>query len=782
MGEGKKEIDTGFRFVQGLLFLALGLFVALSLFSYDCGDISVLKVPPNTPPSNLIGPVGAWLSFVLFMILGVGSYLLPFLFLLWGVIFLLDREERLWPRVVWSSALALAVVALFELVPEWWTTTGIRLNIVHTGGIFGSLVMRKLLIEWINPVGAGIVAWAVLIISLVLLVEFRNILRAGKAVGRSVRFLWSRGDALLTAALARWGPEAQPPQRETGRASERPPRRVPRPAEDAESEPPPPMIAPPPFEVPDRPEPVVRLPAETGPTPEPAARKAPREPRPTADGTAAAYELPSVSILKEAPSADARGLQTDTATTSRILVETLADFGIEAEVTNVVGGPVVTRYELLPAPGVRIERISGLSNNLALSLKATSVRVQAPIPGKGVVGIEVPNTTARMVYLREILEGEAWDRDSLKLPLVLGKDVGGNDLVADLAAMPHLLIAGATGAGKTVCMNSILAGLLMSKTPEELRLMLVDPKIVEFSAYNHLPHLVVPVVTSPKKVALGLRWAINEMESRYKLFAKVGVRNIETYNSRPIATQEVLFDGMESEDNRRSQSPQRIPYIVIIIDELADLMLADQAEIENCVARLAQLSRAVGIHMILSTQRPSVNVITGTIKANFPARIAFQVAQKVDSRTILDTVGADKLLGNGDMLFLPPGSGKVVRAQGAMTSDEEIRDIVNCIKEQAGPHYELDIKEKLDSPGSKVDEQPDDELLGQAVEIIRETSRASTSSLQRRLRIGYNRAARLMDLLEERGLVGPPRGSDPREILVDLDGEIPDNQTQEEDA
>jgi S-DNA-T family DNA segregation ATPase FtsK/SpoIIIE len=388
-----------------------------------------------------------------------------------------------------------------------------------------------------------------------------------------------------------------------------------------------------------------------------------------------------------------------------------------------------------------------------------------------------------MVYLREMVEGDEWTAGRCRLPLVLGKDVAGNDLIADLADMPHLLIAGATGAGKTVCMNSVLAGLLMARPPAELRLLLVDPKIVEFSVYNHLPHLVVPVITDPKKVALGLRWAINEMEKRYKLFAKAGVRNIESFNNREIAKQEDLFgDVSESEQEPADAIPESVPYIVIVIDELADLMLADQAEIENCVARLAQLSRAVGIHMIISTQRPSVNVITGTIKANFPARIAFQVAQKVDSRTILDTVGAEKLLGRGDMLYLPPGSSKLIRAQGAMTTDAEIRRITEHIKTQGSPDYEVEIQEKLEKPGaSKVDDGEDDELLSQAVDIIRETRRASTSSLQRRLRIGYTRAARIIDILEERGIVGPPRGSDPREILIDLDGDIPNNPPAEEE-
>jgi S-DNA-T family DNA segregation ATPase FtsK/SpoIIIE len=480
-------------------------------------------------------------------------------------------------------------------------------------------------------------------------------------------------------------------------------------------------------------------------------------------------------------------MSTDTATAGRVLEETLQEFDIEAKVTHVEMGPVVTRYELLPAPGIRIERISALSNNLALAMKASSIRVQAPIPGKGVVGIEIPNSVAKKVHLREILEGEVWNSGKAALPLCLGKDVGGNDIVADLAKMPHILIAGATGAGKTVCMNSILAGLLMARRPDQMKLMLVDPKIVEFGPYNDLPHLVVPVITQPKKVSLGLRWAINEMEKRYKLFAKVGVRNIESYNSREIATQEDMFKaeggGEEQEQPQQQQQgpPRTVPYIVIVIDELADLMLADQAEIENCVARLAQLSRAVGIHMILSTQRPSVNVITGTIKANFPARIAFQVAQKVDSRTILDTVGADKLLGRGDMLYLPPGSSKLIRAQGALTSDEEINRITDFIRQQGSPAYVSEIKEKLDSKATVAgvdDGSEDDDVLEQAVEIIRETKRASTSSLQRRLRIGYTRAARVMDILEDRGIIGPPRGSDPREILIDLDGEIPNNDSQ----
>jgi S-DNA-T family DNA segregation ATPase FtsK/SpoIIIE len=486
-----------------------------------------------------------------------------------------------------------------------------------------------------------------------------------------------------------------------------------------------------------------------------------------------------MDLIDPLPPEKDREIKGDFQASATILKETLSEFGIEADITNVERGPVVTRYELLPAPGVRVEKIAALSNNIGLAMKAESVRIQAPIPGKGVVGIEVPNSKTTLVCLREVLESDAWLAGKAALPLVLGKDVGGRVIVADLAEMPHLLIAGATGSGKTVCMNSVLAGLLMSRSPDQMRLMLIDPKIVEFAAYNHLPHLVVPVITDPKKVAIGLRWAINEMEKRYKLFARVGVRNITAYNSRPIVKQAELFAGAGPDEEKPAElTPDRLPYIVIVVDELADLMLVAQADIENGIARLAQLSRAVGIHMILATQRPSVNVITGTIKANFPARIAFQVAQNNDSRTILDSGGAEKLLGRGDMLFLPPSTGKLLRGQGAMVRDNEVAAIVEFICRQAPPAYETRITEEIEKAAAEGEgeaEDVSDDLLPQAIEIIRETRRASTSALQRRLRIGYNRAGRLMDVLEQKGIVGPPRGSDPREILIDLDGDIPNN-------
>jgi len=781
MAKTNTEPDTGLRLTWGIVLTTVCLFLALSLFSYDWKDIGLLKAPPNTPPNNLIGPVGAWLSFVLFTAFGVGAYLVPWLCLFLGGLLVFSRSERVWPRVVWCLVFMLSVICLLQLNSSSWALTCAKLNLLRdAGGVFGRVLMRNLLVKWLSPVGAGIVAWSACIVSLILGVEVRRLVAGYRAASGFVRTQSERLQAYLLERqdrrqlIEREERQLEKRRKRLERSIRDKERRLKSRDEEALSE-----------EPASRKEPAPKKKRSRKPKPGSGPPRDPVQGAPPGGAAGREYELPPLSLLDPVPAVKRGSVRVDTETTGRILVGTLAEFGIEVEVTNAEVGPVVTSYELLPAAGVRVERIAGLSNNIALSLKATSVRVQAPIPGKGVVGVEIPNADSKIVYLREILESESWEKSRARLPLVLGKDVGGTDIVADLATMPHLLIAGATGSGKTVCMNSVLAGLLMSRTPEQMRLVLVDPKIVEFAAYNKLPHLVVPVVTDPHKVALGLRWAINEMEKRYKLFARAGVRNIESYNNREIATQEDLF-GEEPPVAGDKEAPASLPYIVIVIDELADLMLAAQAEIENCVARLAQLSRAVGIHMIIATQRPSVNVITGTIKANFPARIAFQVAQRVDSRTILDTVGADKLLGRGDMLYLPPGSSKLVRAQGAMTSDQDVRNITDFIRDQGEPNYEVEIKEKLDKGKSgdkpEMDDGADEELIAQAVEIIRETRRASTSSLQRRLRIGYTRAARVIDVLEERGILGPPKGSEPREILIDLDGEIPNNDdgTEEE--
>ncbi len=485
---------------------------------------------------------------------------------------------------------------------------------------------------------------------------------------------------------------------------------------------------------------------------------------------------------------------------ARLMQQTLAQFDIEVSLGDITKGPTITRYELHPAPGVKLEKIASLNNNIAAALKAERIHILAPVPGKSSVGIEVPNIVKTKVILRDLLESEEWHKTKARIPLALGKDVYGHPIIADLADMPHLLIAGSTGSGKSVCINAIIASLLYKFPPDQLRFVMIDPKVVELQQYNLLPHLVVPVVTDPKKVILALRWVVNEMEKRYQIFAKVGVRNIKSFNERPkgrhaappaqtelplSAKKEKIEPGTEGFAVEVDEEivvprdddiviPDRLSYIVVIIDELADLMLVAPADVEMAIARITQMARAAGIHCIVATQRPSVDVITGVIKANIPARIAFQCASRVDSRTILDAMGADKLLGKGDMLYLPPGSAKLIRAQGALILDQEIQSIVEFIARQGKPSYELEIHQQLSRPVSSSESsdsgEQDEELIEQCIEVIRSEQKASVSLLQRRLKIGYGRAARIMDELENRGIVGPSKGAEPRDILIDLDG------------
>lgn len=772
---------TGAREIWGLALLIVSVLMVLAIISYRNGDISLLKMPPNDPPLNYIGPVGGWYVFISLMVFGVGSLIIPVCCAVWGILLLLRPEEIIKTWLIWGIAAVVSASALFTIHSAGWEALCARFNIAGFGGGFaGWLLADQFLSTLFGNTGATVILVGLLVAAFIMCIgltrlRFFAVRLAGVYLlirDKIKAALDARRDQLKKIAIE---------EHEIARKRAALERAMQREKVILEKE----------IASAAAPEDAISLPEQS---PAASAEKHQKErltkdrppplsvPKQTRPPKEPEYELPPLSLLQPLPTDNERKLQGDCQTTAKVLRETLAEFGIESEVKHIEQGPVVTRYELLPAAGVRVERISQLTNNLALALKATSIRVQTPIPGKGVVGIEVPNSSATKVYLREILEGESWRNNHAEIPIILGKDVGGNDIIPDLAAMPHLLIAGATGSGKTVCMNSILAGLLMSRTPAQLRLMLIDPKLIEFSAYNNLPHLIVPVITDPKKVAFGLRWAIGEMEKRYKLFARAGVRNIQNYNSRPI--EQEMLPQLNSSDDAAERMPDRLPYLVIVIDELADLMMVAQTDVENHIARLAQLSRAVGIHMILATQRPSVNIITGTIKANFPARLSFQVAQKVDSRTILDTMGADKLLGRGDMLFLQPTSSKLVRAQGALTGDDDIHSIVDFIKKRCQPNYELTIKqhiEKAEETEFSDDESIDEDLLEAAIQIIRETRRASVSLLQRRLKIGYNRAGRLMDRLEEKGIVGPVHGSDPREILIDLDTQTPSNDQEQQE-
>lgn len=463
------------------------------------------------------------------------------------------------------------------------------------------------------------------------------------------------------------------------------------------------------------------------------------------------FTLPALELITPTRTRRSRKQSIDQ---TELLEDTLASFGIEGRVVDVCQGPTVTRYEIQPPPGIKVSRIVALADDIALALAAPDVRIEAPVPGKSVVGVEVPNREPSTVFLQDVLVSPEFQKHPSRLAMALGKDIAGNPVVADLRKLPHLLVAGATGSGKSVCLNTIIASFLYKSSPEEVQLLMIDPKRVELTMYNGIPHLISPVVTDPKKAATALRWAVKEMERRYELFADAGARNIESYN-----------EWMENNRERYGEG-EALPYIVIIIDELADLMLVAAAEVEDAICRLAQMARAAGMCLVIATQRPSVDVITGLIKANIPSRIAFAVSSQVDSRTILDMAGAERLLGKGDMLYFPVGAAKAIRAQGALILEKDIEKLVNFWAKQADPDAEEDniveIQESIDN-----EVVVDDELFDDAVQLVIDSGQASISMLQRRFRIGYSRAARLIDTMELKGIVGAHQGSKPREVLID---------------
>jgi len=474
----------------------------------------------------------------------------------------------------------------------------------------------------------------------------------------------------------------------------------------------------------------------------------------------AGYVLPPLSLLKKTIVPTDGKLAKEVANNARILENTLESFNVKAKIIHISQGPTVTRYEIEPAPGVKVSKIVNLADDIALSLAASGVRIEAPIPGKAAIGIEVPNKVTLSVPLRDVLESDDFLKSSSKLVVALGKDIAGKTVTADLGKMPHLLVAGSTGSGKSVCINTLLTSILFKATPQEVRLILIDPKVVELTSYNGLPHLLTPVVTDAKKAASALRWAVQEMERRYEMFAAAGVRDIGRYNE--MIEQFPIGEG---------SSGEKIPYIMIIIDELADLMMASPVDVEDAIIRLAQKARASGIHMVLATQRPSVDVITGLIKANVPSRISFAVSSQIDSRTILDMAGAEKLLGKGDMLFYPIGMAKPLRVQGAFIADSEVEQLTEYIKKQVAPPEYLEGITACE--GTSKDEKKqsvvEDELFEEAIKIIMETNQASASMLQRKFRIGYTRASRLIDTMEEMKIIGPNVGSKPRDIIMNYD-------------
>ena len=723
-----------------VLLASLGVFLTLCLLTYRTVDVSWLSSLPPQPLGNLGGQAGVWIGFLGRGGFGWASLLLVVLCGVWA--------RGLWRGTLPETHSLTATLATLGLLVSAGTLLALfgATGAAQTdlGGVTGYLLARSGR-YYLGTAGTVLAASCLGLLSW--LIVSGQPLRAPRggvlgAIGAWVAGLvYRRGQAPVAVAAGGGA---------IGAASAVRREHAPSPADAGEPE-----LAPQ-----EPPQPRVRLRSTVEPKP----RTIPTPPQRHAPG---GFQLPPLDLLTTPPPLSERQVSDDLQRNARILEETLREFGIEATVVNIDRGPAVTRYELTPAPGVKLTKIMSLSDDLALVMKAASCHVIAPIPGKGTVGVDVPNGSTTIVYLKEILTAHEFAGNPSPVVLPIGKDVSGQAVVVDLRDCPHLLIAGATGSGKTVCLNGVLTGILSHASPEQVRFLMVDPKMVELAMFNGIPHLVAPVMTSAKKAAMALQWAVEEMERRYRLLAAAGVRNLDQYNKRLNGRGAPL--PVPGEDGAAPDGDGRpLPYLVIVIDELADLMMIASQDVEHAITRLAQLSRAVGIHIILATQRPSVDVITGVIKANFPARIAFQVASKVDSRTILDMNGADKLLGRSDLLFLRPGTAKPLRAQGAFVTDAEIEQIAAHWKRQQAPQYDDRLLERERRPdGSMTIEK--DELYEQAKQLVLDNGQASTSLLQRRLRLGYGRAARILDLMEQEGLVGPPQGSRPRDILVNRD-------------
>ena len=707
---------------KGVILVAVGLIILTSLLSFSPFDLSFYTSHPNIPPKNFIRTFGAYLAGVLLFLFGWSSYVIPLLILFLGVKLFRQQIPGLrMPRIIGMLVLLLSVSSLIGMFNFKSEVIGFS-----RAGFFGTM-LSNFVTAYFGRLGGYIIFITFIILSLALVTEilisslFLNLANKTNSALLPIFRKFRKREKVIVVK-----PPAPKPKILVSDVTLKV-----KPSEDK-------LFARPKIQIKTKPQ----------------TAEIKVKPQELKIGD---YHLPSIDLLDLPPPIEARQIKEDLTANARILEDTLEDFAISAKVTDIERGPVITRYELEPAPGVKLNRIVALSDDIALAMKAQSVRIIAPIPGKGRVGVEVPNTQSSFVYLQEVLASKEFQEAKSKLILALGKDIAGQPIIADLDEMPHLLIAGTTGSGKTVCVNSLISTLLFRISPKDLKFLMIDPKMVELMPFNGLPHLLCPVVTDAKKASIALNWVVNEMEERYKLLAKVGARNIEAYNERQ----------------------ESIPYIIVIIDEFADLMNLARDQIENAITRLAQLSRAVGIHLILATQRPSVDVITGVIKANLPARISFKVASKVDSRTVLDMNGADKLLGKGDMLFLRPGESKLIRIQGALVSDKEISRVVDFIKSQAEPVYDEEILK--DQQKYTLANGEKDELYDQAVRVIMESNQASVSILQRRMRLGYTRAARIIDTMEQEGLVGSFEGSRPRKILVDREAWLEKDLMQEKE-
>ncbi len=798
---GRTERLSAWNEVFALVLLFAGTLLFFALISYTPRDIPSWfwfshVSPANHPAQNFIGPVGAIVAGICYQLIGVfASLLLAAVLLGFGAAKLFYPRLRVALRIPWIVLFLISGACLDQ---AWGIShflgRKVPVDIQGPGGLIGYRLSdehRGLLPAALGPVGSVLLVVGVYLTTLILVTGLRPIHLVREMVNLTRRSVAKLHEWRVRRTIRKSDLKEQLKTQKGQRALEALQKQlkkkgVPMPELGGA------MIAP--EELANRPKPKVvdtTVPSTERVVslrrPSLAELRASEEKSKTATSPTSAtsswedYVLPGIDLLEE------HSLEARTATdpselqeVQQILIETLAQFGIAVGPGDITKGPTITRYEVYPAKGVRVDKIVSLERDLARATSAERINILAPIPGKDTVGIELANTRKVTVKLRELLQSADWEdaKSHAKIPLALGKDVYGKTIIADLAQMPHLLVAGTTGSGKSVCINSMIASILFRFTPKELQLIMIDPKVVELQVYANLPHLRYPVITDSKKVLLVLRALIEEMEKRYKIFARVGVRNIIGFNARPAKKKDVDLPEESAEikvpRDDELKIPDKMPYIVVIIDELADLMQTAPADVESAIARITQMARAAGIHIIVATQTPRADVITGVIKANIPSRIAFQVASKIDSRVILDENGADRLLGQGDMLYLPPSTSRLIRAQGVLVTDHELHRVVDFVSAQSPPALDQSMHEKLEAASGATDDvtAEDEELVEKCIEIIRQEKRASTSLLQRRLRLGYTRAARIVDILEQRGILGPGEGAKPREILVDLDAAV----------
>ncbi|MGV8057428.1 MAG: DNA translocase FtsK [Smithellaceae bacterium] len=733
--EEKQTDKKRIREMKGVVCLALAVFLLLCLISYHPQDPSFTHfIADGKATHNFTGPVGSYTADSLIRLLGISSFLLPLIFLLCSFQYFLRPEVTITKSkflgiIFFTVSFAGLMAAIIKII----TFYGENLK---AGGLIGATAVQ-ILLNYFNTAGTYILLTLSLIVSLIFLIDFSLVTVTGKLSQRllsAFHTIKARISTLTSSAISK-----MKAQRKST--------------------------------------PVIENNATIPPKVKIKKVEQTHFDFTKADGK---FQLPLFTLLEEAPHKDTRVKRDHLITNSRILEKKLADFGVEGRVVEVMPGPVITMYELEPAPGVKITKITNLADDLALALMAPSIRIIAPIPGKSVIGIEIPNLKKEQVFLKEVLDNNAFTNSSLRLPIALGVDFVGTPVIADLTKMPHLLIAGTTGSGKSVALNAMICSILFKARPDDVKFLMVDPKRLELSSYEGIPHLMHPVVVDPKKASQVLRWTVEEMERRYRVISDLGVKSIDAYNElllknpkgkAAIREQTEIERDDSSAESTGKHSQQinhaRLPYIVVIIDELADLMMVASRDVEESLTRLAQMARAAGIHLIIATQRPSVDVITGLIKANFPTRISFQVSSKIDSRTIIDQPGAEQLLGAGDMLFIPPGTSKLSRIHGAYVSDEEISRIVDFIKMQAQPAYDASIEKfELEAAQNQREDEVFDEKYDEAVALVGELGQASISLVQRYMKIGYNRAARMIEQMEREGIVGPSDGVKPRKVLI----------------